>query len=216
MEAKASTKAWIEDNYKMKVDTGEETIERLRTVHSLTEKAAPTTDKKDFDGSQLKMTELSLQTLTDKILAKLPGVHLGRKKVSRKEDGTPDKWAGQAFPDGSKTVVLYDSIFTNAEQSVFRGGVGGVNLTETLDITHELGHIIDFKTAGLREKFEKFIKDERIQPFTRYSIEYSEKPQEFFAEAFALSQTDPEWLKKNHRTVFDFFDTVNKTGKVQK
>jgi hypothetical protein len=143
-------------------------------------------------------------------------VHLGRKSIARKADGTPDKWAGQAYPEGSKTVVLYNSIFTNAEQSVFRGGPDGVNLTETFDITHELGHIVDYQTTGLREAFKKFIKQENIQPFTRYSIEYPEKPQEFFAEAFALSQTDPEWLKKNHRSVFDFFDTVNKTGKVPK
>jgi hypothetical protein len=215
MAAKASTPDWFNANYKMPVLNADATLTRLKNVHKLVAARIPDTDKKDFVPAELKLTELSLQTLTDTIVTKLQQVRLGRKTVPRKTDGTVDTPAAETFGNSaSRTVVMYDSAFQNAGESVFRGGVEGVNAPETMTITHEFGHAVEFQMSGLRDAFNKLVKRENIKPFTRYA---AEKPEgEFFAEAFAISQTDPEWLKNNHPTVYFWFESFNRTGKIPK
>ncbi|HYC62442.1 MAG TPA: DUF4157 domain-containing protein [Thermoanaerobaculia bacterium] len=215
MAAKASTADWFNANYKMPVLGADATFTRLKNVHKLKPPQIPDTDKKDFVPAELKLTELSLQTLTDAIVTKLQQVRLGRKTVPRKADGAVEPYAAQAFGTGaSRTVVMYDTAFNSAGESVFRGGVEGVNAPETMTITHEFGHSVEFQMSGLKDAFNRFVKRENIKPFTKYA---GEKPdQEFFAEAFAISQTDPGWLKNHSPRVYFWFESFNRTGKVPK
>lgn len=54
------------------------------------------------------------------------------------------------------------------------------------------------------EAFEKLVTDKNIAPFTKYAKDSGEID-EFYAEAFALYKSDPKFLEKNHKAVFDFF-----------
>ncbi|HEX6640762.1 MAG TPA: DUF4157 domain-containing protein, partial [Thermoanaerobaculia bacterium] len=122
--ARASTTDWFNANYKMPALDGAATLTRLRNVHGHAPARAPDSDRKDFAPAELKLTELSLQTLTDTIVTKLQQARLGRKTVARKTDGTVETFAGETFKNGgSRTVVMYDNAFQNAGESVFRGGV---------------------------------------------------------------------------------------------
>ena len=48
----------------------------------------------------------------------------------------------------------------------------------------------------------------KVTPFTPYSREnWPQRPGEFFAEAYSLFLTDPEFLQKNYKVVFDYFAT---------
>ncbi len=207
---------WFKKNYTMPVLDGPGTTRRLRGTHQQNTAQTPPADEKSFTAPELKMTELSMQTLTDTIVAKLATVNLGRKAKGRDTSGAEKMdVAAETFQYGSeRSVVMYDGTFDNAGESVFRGGTEGVNTPETMTITHEFGHAVEYGTAGLRKAFNDFVAREKITPFTKYA---AGKPQtEFFPEAFALSQTDPQWLRVNHYKVYAFFEELNATGKIPK
>lgn len=79
-----------------------------------------------------------------------------------------------------------------------------------MTFTHELGHVVAAK-GGILAAFNKFVKDNGIQPFTPYAAQ--DLKIEFFPEAFYLFETDPEWLKSSHPDVFQWFETLSTTGK---
>lgn len=213
MSADAGTAAWYEANYKLTVLSGAGTQTRLRNVHKLNPKQTPDADNQDYTPAELKLAELSLQTLTEKILSLLRYVRLGRKKTHREVDGTAGPYGGQAFWTGtSKTIVMYDSGMTD-RASAFRGGAEGVNVPQAMLFTHEMGHIMEPMT-GAKPAFDKFVKNAGIRPFTRYAE--SKPDSDFFTEAFAISQTDPEWLRRNHPATAQWFETFNRTGKAPK
>jgi Domain of unknown function (DUF4157) len=213
MNSDAGTPAWYQANYKVTVIDGPSTQKRLKNVHKLNKMQTPDDDNKDFTPDELRLAELSLQTLTETILKLLRFVFLGRKKDHREKDGTIGPYDGQTFWNGSqKTVVVFDSGM-GGNASVFRGGPEGVNVPQAMLFTHEFGHVTEPMT-GARSAFDKFVKNAGIQPFTRYAE--SKPDSEFFAEAFAISQTDPEWLRRNHTSVYYWFETFNRTGKAPK
>lgn len=210
---KAGTPAWYQANYKVKVIDGSSTQTRLRNVHKLNAKQTPDADNKDFTPEELKLAELSLQTLTEKVLSLLQYVRLGRKKTSREADGTASSYGGDTFWNGSnKTIVMYDSGM-NASMSAFRGGSEGVNVPQAMLFTHEMGHIMESTTNG-KPAFDRFVKAAGIRPFTHYAE--SRPDTDFFTEAFAIYQTDPEWLRRNHAAVYQWMDEFNRTGKAPK
>ncbi len=213
MSREAETPAWYQANYKVGVLDGAATQKRLRAVHTLNAKQTPDSDNKDFTPAELKIAELSLQTLTETILKLLRYVRLGRKAFGRKTDGTIESWGGQTFwNDSQKTVVIYDSgVGENA--SAFHGGPEGVNVPQAMLFTHEFGHTTE-PTTGAKTAFNKFVKKAGIRPFTAYAE--SKPDTDFFAEAFAISQTDPQWLRSNHPSVYEWFETFNRTGKAPK
>jgi hypothetical protein len=57
------------------------------------------------------------------------------------------------------------------------------------------------------ESFIAMIAQNKIEPFTQYAKDSvaAGKPEEFFAEAFALYKSDPQYLEKNQKAVFDWF-----------
>jgi hypothetical protein len=212
MSSDAGTPAWYQANYKVTVIDGATTQTRLRNVHKLNAMQTPDADNKDFTPDELRLAELSLQTLTETILKLLHYVRLGRKN-HREVDGTIGPYGGQTFWNGSnKTVVMYDSGM-GGNASAFRGGPEGVNVPQAMLFTHEFGHIMEPMT-GAKPAFDKFVKDAGIRPFTHYAE--SKPTTDFFTEAFAISQTDPEWLRRNHPSVYQWFESFNRTGKAPK
>jgi hypothetical protein len=210
MERDASSEAWYQNNYKLTVIDGVTTQRRLRDLHKLNAAQTPDADNKNFVPDELRLAELALQTLTETVLNLLRFVRIGRKQTSRKADGTATSYGGETFWNGSnKTVVIYDTGMTE-KASAFRGGAEGVNLPQAMLITHEFGHVMQPMT-GAKPAFDRFVAKQGIRPFTHYAEENPDK--EFFAEAFAIYQTDPEWLRRNHFSVYQWFDTLNRTGR---
>jgi hypothetical protein len=58
--------------------------------------------------------------------------------------------------------------------------------------------------------FVDFVNKNQIKPFTKYARDnWLDKPGEFFAEAYSLWVTDPEFLKANFKVLSDWFDAKN-------
>jgi len=54
--------------------------------------------------------------------------------------------------------------------------------------------------------FVDFVTSKKIEPFTKYAREnWPDKPEEFFAEAYSLWLTDPEYLKANAKALYYWF-----------
>jgi hypothetical protein len=104
---------------------------------------------------------------------------------------------------------MLDAAFAGAGER-FLGSIADLRPVSAMTFAHELGHLVSF-TTGAAEKFNKFVKDEGIKPFTPYAAADAQggTQQEFFAEAFFLFATDPEWLKSSHPKVFAWFETFN-------
>jgi hypothetical protein len=122
------------------------------------------------------------------------------------------KWAGLQLSNGSeRSVLIFDSTF-NGDPTQFLGGAQGVLPEPAETFAHELGHAFD--TATVQKKFEAFVAKNNIKPFTKYAKDSvaEGKPKEFFAEAFALFQVDPEYMKTNYPALHAWFETLSKTG----
>ena len=56
------------------------------------------------------------------------------------------------------------------------------------------------------QKFVDLVTTNQISPFTAYAKKnWPLKPQEFYAEAYSLWLTDPQFLSTNYKVVYDFF-----------
>jgi hypothetical protein len=57
------------------------------------------------------------------------------------------------------------------------------------------------------QRFVDFVNAHNIKPFTQYAKDnWPLKPGEFYAEAYSLWRTDPEYLKANAKPLFDWFE----------
>ena len=55
-------------------------------------------------------------------------------------------------------------------------------------------------------RFVEFVTAKKIEPFTKYASDnWPDKPEEFFAEAFSLYLSDPEYLKSNAKDLHAWF-----------
>ena len=60
------------------------------------------------------------------------------------------------------------------------------------------------------QKFVEFVTVKRISPLTQYAKDnWPSKPEEFFAEAYSLWRTDPEYLNANAKPLLDWFTAGN-------
>ncbi|MFH1807309.1 MAG: hypothetical protein ABIJ09_01090 [Pseudomonadota bacterium] len=59
-------------------------------------------------------------------------------------------------------------------------------------------------TSARLQSFSKYVKDNKILPFTDYAAK--EGAQEFYAEAYSLYRTDPQWMKANSPKLFEYFE----------
>ena len=212
VNANAGQPAWF-NNYAITILAAEQAERRLRTAHKLV--AGEVKDMKDFQPSELRLLEGVLETATRKILAKLKGLRMARQRIYIKRNGkalteVADQ-AGNTFTTGSsKTIVIYDVALRAGAH--FLGGREGVLPEEAETIVHELGHVVG--GTAVKKQFDKFIKKEGIKPFTHYAADFPER--EFFAEAFQLYQTDPEWMGTNLPRLFAWFEVLARTGKPPK
>ncbi len=110
-----------------------------------------------------------------------------------------------------RLIVMFDSSGMNS-QSLFSGGLRPGGKPEVASQTfstfaHEIGHVIA-ATPGMKDGFDGLIKTKKIKPVTWYSA-FNPKD-EFFAEAFMLYLSDPEWLKENRSDLFGWFETLSR------
>jgi hypothetical protein len=210
LEAEAGTPEWFRDNYRIHVldaDKGK------RQMQSLSWKKPQLSDFKTFKPEELKLAEISLETMSDNFLRLLKETRLVRKKMHIDIDIGTGKFVFLPRVGGitvklssssENTVVIFDQALEHADDR-FLGGANGVRPIAAMTVTHEFGHVVENAT-GAKAKFNKLVKDEGIQPFTPYTLKDPEK--EFFAEAFFLYNTEPEWLKTSQPKVFDFFEAM--------
>jgi hypothetical protein len=206
--AKAGEPDWFK-NYAITVLDADKGRRRLRSTHKL-RPVERTEGMKAYEPRELRFLEGVLETATRAILAKLRGLRMARQQVYIKaENEPPDRRAGNTFTTGGdRTVVLYDLAFEE-RGALFLGGREGVLPQEAETVVHELGHVVG--GTAIKKQFDKFVEKEGIKPFTRYAAEFPER--EFFAEAFQLYQTDPEWLRTNVPKLFDWFGVLARTGR---
>ena len=214
MEAKAGTPEWFKKNYNIEILDATAAAPRLQTVHQLL--PPQTVDLKAFTTEELKRLEFALETMSDAELQIVKGTQMARQNVLIELKGTaktptPDpKTPGITWQKGTeKTIIIFDSAAGN-EQSLFAGGAAGVRPSSVQTYVHEFGHVLA-EQAKLEKPFNDFVKKKGIKPITWYAA--SKPVTESFPEAFALYQTDPEWMQDNLPELFAWFEAVKKTGK---
>jgi len=212
MKADAGTPEWFRKNYTMEILDKTAAKTRLETTHKLS--SGETADLKDFGTKELEKLEFGLETMSKAELDLLKDTRMARQKVLLNLANkiiTPDSdTAGIAREFGSeKTVTIFDTA-SGGEDKLFAGGSRGVRPSSVQTYVHELGHLIGSQ-GGIETAFTKFVKQKKIQPITWYA---AKKPAtESFPEAFAIYQTDPEWMQTNLPELFAWLDEVKKTGK---
>src|SRR5262249_31405288 len=122
---------------------------------------------------------------------------------------------GRTLTRGSdRTIIIFDAASLNAA-SLFLGGLGpsgkpSVEVETAMTFAHELGHTVA-DLPGVKTAFNNFVRAKKIKPMTWYAA--SNPPSELFPEAFALYQSDPEWLKTNWPDLFTWFEKLSATGR---
>jgi hypothetical protein len=219
LQAGAGKPEWFRDNYKIVILDPADAEKRLAKTlkpKELPKKKDLLTGIKPFSADDFRLLELSLEPMSGNFLNLLRETRLVRKEVHLvlQAGGTvtrrPDV-QGIAHGVGSEfTVVIYDSATGKSEALRFLGGKTNVLPVGAMTDIHELGHVVAAK-RGIGAAFDQFVKDAGIQPFTPYAARDPQR--EFFAEAFFLFETDPDWLKSSHPDVFQWFETLSTTGK---
>lgn len=58
------------------------------------------------------------------------------------------------------------------------------------------------------QKFKDLVDNNKITPFTQYARDnWPYNPEEFYAEAYSLCQTDPTFVQQHYRPIYDFFNS---------
>jgi hypothetical protein len=209
---------WFDTNYKIEILSASDASTRLTSTHKYV--AAQLHDLQDFTEDELAVLEVALETVSDKLLGTFIGLKMARQKVSIEFEGKPrhlvhkPRRGGITLTSGAeRTIIVFDAASVNASR-LFLGGAGpsgkpSVEIETAMTFEHELGHtVVDL--PGVRKAFDAFVKAKGIKPVTWYAA--SNPPKELFPEAFALFQSDPQWLKTNWPKLFGWFDTLSTTG----
>lgn len=213
-EAQAEKPDWFE-NYSLKILKAPQGETRLKSAHKYTKERVK--DLKDFLPQELRLLELLLEKLTRKILDLIKFTQLARQhvaidfdKASKTFKEKPDIGGRTETTGASKTIIIFDGPM-ELKETQFLGGKEGV-LPETAFIYgHEFGHVVG--DIGAQRKFNAFVKRNNIKPFTHYAQRTDPGPAaEFFPEAMALFETDPEWMRSNYPELHTWFTTLTKTG----
>ena len=212
IQSKMGTKDWY-----MNYDISFPGAEAAKAIMSkMPEKSNPAAQKNiiPFESQYLKFIELSLINMSNPVIDKIRKTSIIRQKVYLNNNGTRETNSGYATED-PKNIILFDTAFENDDLN-FLGGKKGIKPRNNKTITHEFGHIASFQPNGEEGSkqiiaiFDAFIENNNsLKAMTSYS---QVKKGEIFAEAFYLYYNDPEYLKNNHSKIFNWIDTLNKTG----
>jgi hypothetical protein len=210
MVANAGTAAWFAKNYGIEILDDSRAEARLKAVHHKSDQEL--INLNTFSPNELKRLEYALETMSNPELQLLKGVRFARQTVFRKRSGTtvipqPEVSGWTWRHSGEKTILIFDSAELG-DRNLFVGGLVGVRPASVETYAHELGHVIGAQHK-IEDSFKDFVKAKGIKPLTKYA---TSKPTESFPEAFALYQTDPEWMSHNLPDLFTWFETVKKTG----
>ena len=208
---------------------------RLKTTHGLD--AGQTAGMKDYDPAELRLVEWALEMLSGAMLGIVKGISLVRQAVKLGKKVVPattkggkstityppePKTAGESFETGAeRTVAIYDGI-TIGSNSLFigqavTGGDPRVAPIAAMTVVHELGHHVGWSGGSktVRDAFNaKFVNSAaklKKAPVTWYAA--SSPGSEFFPEAFAIFEADPEWMQQNLPDMFAWLTTLTTTGK---
>jgi hypothetical protein len=196
-----------------------------------------TVDMKKFLPAELRMLELAIQTFSDMTVDVIRniGIAIGRQVagidriIGKMKRGKRDpdtfvadaKAAGETFASkGITTILLYDRTWIG-ENALFSGEKVGSDVRATplsaMTAIHEMGHALS-ATDGVQAAFNKKFVDAKAKVHTASITWYAEKdrPVEFFPEAFAIYNQDPEWMRVNVPAMFLWFEEFAKTGKAPK
>ena len=110
-----------------------------------------------------------------------------------------------------RTIVIYTKYNTN-DSTLFLGSKTGVYIHSTDTLLHEMGHAVVFTDPKIMAAFLKFVNSKKIKPVTIYAAKNVNI--DYFPEAYALFNLDPEWMRTNIPDLYTWFDTFSKTGNV--
>jgi hypothetical protein len=203
-------RSWFQQNYQIEVMDAASLATRLRDVHSVPTNL--TSDTVDLNRTDLRMLELSLQTLTNAMLRNLQGIKLGRKRQSIKKqgatyvEGRDDTFGLTIWEPGTgsrEITVLYFQILYGNNDHLFRGSTAQNLLPDvTMGFLHELGHAAAYRTPAIEREFNAWLGRNRQNAPTWYA---ARSRHEVFPEFFGLFHTDPHFLCENYRNVFTWF-----------
>jgi hypothetical protein len=206
----ASTDAWFTANYGITFLSGADAAERLQKIHGFSQEAVMS--MKDVEPETRLALEQALEPLADTFLGELRGLKVARQQVrlvpptSKSAQEDPSAY-GVTHQDGTeRTTILFDLI--NNQETLFVG-TSHIRSRKAMSILHELGHAIS--KVGSTD-LQKAFNDELVGPKSKKKLEAptsygrSDPGKEFFPEAFALFQLDPEYVRRELPDVAAFFD----------
>ncbi len=221
---------WFNQNYDIEVLNAGPLATRLRTVHNVPGPQGPlappnappdmTADTTNFNGTDLRMLELSLQTLSNAELIRVRGVKMGRKTAAITRTATgyqagPASQTGLTLTDSSgstrnTTILLFQGLHGNNGR-LFVGSSAANNALPAVTMTfvHELGHAAGY-TAGIEAAFNTWVAAHPQVSPTWYAA--SDPADELFPEAFALYHTDPRFLCNSSPLLYAWFHALATTG----
>jgi hypothetical protein len=107
---------------------------------------------------------------------------------------------------------------TGSDNALFSGDAIGSEVRATpmsvMTALHEMGHAVS-ATDSVQAAFNTKFVNARAKVHTASVTWYAEsdRPGEFFPEAFAIYNQDPEWMRVNLPPMFAWFEEFAKTGK---
>ena len=235
LNASAGTAAWFTSNYSMPVLDKTAGATRLQTAHGLD--VGQTAGMKDYDPAELRLVEWGLEMLSGAMLGIVKGINLVRQAVKLGKHVVPaktkggkstityppaPKTLGESFMTGAeRTVAVFDSV-TMGTNSLFigqavAGGDPRVAPISAMTVVHELGHHVGWSggSKSVRDAFNATFVNAaaklKTAPVTWYAA--SSPSDEFFPEAFAIFEADPEWMQQNLPDMFAWLTTLTTTGK---
>jgi hypothetical protein len=216
IQMRSGTPAWFKENYGIEILPAAVAQSQLSRLFQY--KAPQLAGLQDFTSSELQVLEVTLEKMSDQLVARFKGLQMARQKTAIQLVGistaiaiNEQSEAGVALLRGNdRSIVIFDSVNLNAE-SLFMGGLGPDGKPEVaaetlLTFAHELGHVVA-ATPGVKESFDGLVRTKMIKPVTWYAA--SKPKDEFFPEAFALYVGDPEWLSDNRPDLFRWFETLS-------
>lgn len=133
--------------------------------------------------------------------------------------GTSDTAGLQALADwGAKMQALLDRpdrnpLFDDYKTWLAQRGGWGSDLASAAAAQAEwakaAASLVYARGRTLRvQKFVELVEAAKIEPFTPYARDnWPIRPGEFYAEAYSIWLSDPEFLETNYKVLFDFFSS---------